>query len=321
MTNTQFEFESLSSREGFNKNLRHFKAVMSVISRFTDQENIAEIVNDLLEEKTIHSNQTLAIVHALLIDKYGYHAHTMNLPETIEDFSKMLTEVQKWNAVDIVFLYHNPEMGAVLANPKDGEHLESLQLMRKNELVTIYVGAYNEELDIKTADIAINNLIKLLTGDTVRTPATLKNGDFVPPEKEEEAPEAAEEEEEAAEERAEKTPKEKSGRKRMTPFYSVPVTNELFHNGNVEAWKKIIMSYTTKYPDADVYIYYDGEPIHDINTLFKWGKVKHGSSILFRVAGFEIKDIAKLRRYLRQGASHQFEDFLRFPVNKVLDLF
>ena len=31
-------------------------------------------------------------------------------------------------------------------------------------------------------------------------------------------------------------------------MYSILVTNELFHNGNVEAWKKIIQSYTTKYP-------------------------------------------------------------------------
>ena len=107
----------------------------------------------------------------------------------------------------------------------------------------------------------------------------------------------------------------------MTPMYSVNVTNELFHNGNVEAWKKIIESYTTTNPGLEVYIFYDGERIHDINTLFKWGKVKHGSSILFAVAGENIKDVAKLQRYLRQGASPRFEDFLRFPVNTVLNLF
>ena len=107
----------------------------------------------------------------------------------------------------------------------------------------------------------------------------------------------------------------------MTPLYSVPVTNELFHNGNVEAWKKIILSYTTKHPGLEVYIYYDGERIHDIHSLFKWGKVKHGSTILFAVGGDDIQDVAKLQRYLRQGASPKFEDFLRFPVNKVLNLF
>ncbi|MDR2900222.1 MAG: hypothetical protein LBV20_01705, partial [Treponema sp.] len=73
------------------------------------------------------------------------------------------------------------------------------------------------------------------------------------------------------------------GKVRMTPMYSVVVQNELFHNGNVEAWKKIIASYKAKYPGLEVYIYYDGERIMDINSLFKWGKVKHGSAINFAV--------------------------------------
>ena len=34
--------------------------------------------------------------------------------------------------------------------------------------------------------------------------------------------------------------------KKMSPMLSVVVTNELFHNGNVEAWKRIMNSYTTK---------------------------------------------------------------------------
>jgi len=108
---------------------------------------------------------------------------------------------------------------------------------------------------------------------------------------------------------------------RMTPMYSVVVANELFHNGNVEAWKRIVASYNAKYPDLQVYIYYEGERILDINSLFKWGKVKHGSSIQFAVSGNEIKDVAKLQRYLVQGASKQFEAFLHGPVNNVLKLF
>ena len=108
---------------------------------------------------------------------------------------------------------------------------------------------------------------------------------------------------------------------RMTPMYSVVVSNELFHNGNVEAWKRIFASYNAKYPGLQVFIYYDGERILDINTLFKWGKVKHGSSIMFAVSGNDIKDVAKLQRYLVQGASSQYEAFLHGPVNNVLKLF
>ncbi len=107
----------------------------------------------------------------------------------------------------------------------------------------------------------------------------------------------------------------------MTPRYAVIVQNELFHNGNVEAWKRIIASYNAKHPNLEVFIYYEQERILDINSLFKWGKVKHGSAIEFAVAGSDIQDVAKLQRYLAQGASHQFEAFLRGPVNSVLKLF
>ena len=110
-------------------------------------------------------------------------------------------------------------------------------------------------------------------------------------------------------------------KKKMTPLYSIVVTNELFHNGNVEAWKRIITSYTAKYTDLDVYIFYEGERINDINTLFKWGKVKFGTQILIRIMGKEFTDASKLRRYLHQGASPKFEAFLKGAPGQILSLF
>jgi len=99
------------------------------------------------------------------------------------------------------------------------------------------------------------------------------------------------------------------------------VTNELFHNGNVEAWKRVIESYRAKYPGLDVLIWYENERINDINALFKWGKVKHGTPIMISVVGDDIKDVSKLQKYLFEGASPRFEVFLRGAVNRVLDLF
>ena len=112
-----------------------------------------------------------------------------------------------------------------------------------------------------------------------------------------------------------------SGKKKITPHYGVLVTNELFHNGNVEAWKKIIASYEMKYPQTKVLVFYDGEQILDINTLFKWGKVKHGTYIEFALMGTVFADVSKLRRYLEQGASHRFEAFLKGDPTKNLVLF
>ena len=238
-----------------------------------------------------------------------------------------------------------------------------MQNLKRNELITLYVGGFADELDGKAAAAAIKASISFMEGKSFKTPDILLKGKctFKPfsleEEEEEEEPPARrntptrttrsrpairassgdsnyegesetdlESETTAAVATAPPPPKpappeSSGGARRMTPMYSVPVTNELFHNGNVEAWKKIIQSYEMKYPTCEVSVFYEGEKIHDINTLFKWGKVKHGSTILFAILGTEIKDIAKLQRYLRQGASSEFEAFLKFPVNTVLKLF
>jgi len=114
---------------------------------------------------------------------------------------------------------------------------------------------------------------------------------------------------------------EAGGKKRVTPRYSIQVTNELFHNGNVEAWKNIVESYKEKFPGLEVHIFHDGQKVNNINALFKWGKVKNGDVILFSVAGEEIKGVAKLQRYLYEGASLRFENYLKKDVNKILNLF
>jgi hypothetical protein len=341
MAEVSYEFENLSTREGFNSSLRHFKAVNAIIGDFEGYTNLADIVNNLLSQKRLLQHQVAPIVYALLVDKYGYTHRSYNMSTTVEGFSRVAEDVAKWKAVDLVISYFHPELGLTLINPKNAQHWQTVQSLKKHELVTLYAGAFQKEIAEKLRNDAIDKLIGLIEGKKVSTPAALTKGSFTKillPELPEDQvkPKRSPGRKAKAGSRstaAKKVPKQPpaapeqtqpsatTGKKRMTPFYSVVVTNELFHNGNVEAWKKIIHSYTTKHPGLDVYIFYDGERIHDINTLFKWGKVKHGSSILFSVAGENIKDVAKLQRYLAQGASPRFEDFLRFPVNKVLDLF
>ena len=114
---------------------------------------------------------------------------------------------------------------------------------------------------------------------------------------------------------------EPAGAKKTSPAYAVQVTNELFHNGNVEAWKNIIESYNLKYPDIEIFVYHKEERILNLNSLFKWGKVKNGDSIVFRVKAVEFKDLARLKRYLFEGASNRFEKFLHKELNGYLKLF
>lgn len=361
MSDMSYEFERFSSREGFNRSLMHFKTVSSLLGDFERSTNLADVLNEMLSEKELEQNQLGPIVYALLVDKYGYSCTSYNMEESLTDFSHIMNETKKWNAVDLVITYFHPELGLLVVNPKNKQNWGSVNVLKKNEIVTVYAGAFQHTQDAKDKklfELAASTLIDYLKGKKTSGSTKLKSGKF---QYKEPKPRAKEQPATARGRRSAKTAVAARGRrpaaraaaattavasrgappaaqpaapaqpareaavesaaKRMTPFYSVPVTNELFHNGNVEAWKKIIQSYQTKYPGLDVYIFYDGERIHDIHALFKWGKVKHGSTILFAVAGENIQDVAKLQRYLRQGASPRFEDFLRFPVNTVLKLF
>jgi hypothetical protein len=343
MAEAVYEYVALSTREGFNRSLRHFQAVNDIVPEFESKTNLADELNGLLDEKAIQPNQIGPIVNALLVGhpKYNYRSRSYNLIRNIEEFDPIVSEVGKWDGVDMVLAYYHPDLGLTLINPKNKQHWDSVQALRKNELLTIYCGTMTEKAPEKLLETAIDALISLLETGRVRTPASLTQGKFkwkapkppAPPKpkvkkkpgrppararaKAAPAPGAAP----AAPQAVAVTVEVPSKKRRMTPMYSIPVSNELFHNGNVEAWKKVIQSYNAKYPGLEVFIFYEGERIHDINTLFKWGKVKHGSTIMIAIAGEEIKDLAKLQRYLRQGASPAFEAFLRFPVNTVLNLF
>ncbi|WP_319561220.1 hypothetical protein [Marispirochaeta sp.] len=329
-----YAYEHFYTRDGFNSSLGHFQVVSNILPEIQQKNNLADQLNQMIAENKLNQNQLAPIVYALLVDKFGYACDSCNLKDTVDSFDSLHEAVSGWHAADLVITYIHPELGYLTVNPKNRNHWDSVGSLRKNEIVTVYAGGMDKDVDEKIAAKAVETLIKYLNGSTGKTPAVLTKGSFkYSPPKEKTAPKKpaaqrkkgnadrtpARQEQAAA---AAPSPRESGGgKRRMTPFYSVPVSNELFHNGNVEAWKRIIQSYQAKHPGLEVYIFYEGERIHDIAALFKWGKVKHGSTIVFAVAGEDIKDVAKLQRYLRQGASPRFEDFLRFPVNTVLNLF
>ena len=333
MMNHLYEFENLSTKSSFNSALGHFQTVSDILGTFSDFTNIADSLNELLQEKTISQNQLIPTVNAILFDKLNYRYRSFNMPGTIENFDILVEETKKWNGIDIVMVYYHPDLGPMLINPKNKTHFESIHTFKRNELITIYAGNFSPDNEIKVSNSAISLIIKYLEGKKLNTPAELTKGKFKSGEKKIVKKKTVSTTKKSGEKVKESTKTVKadvveekvepvvSKPKRITPYYSVIVTNELFHNGNVEAWKKIIQSYKAKYHGLEVYIYYDGERIHEIASLFKWGKVKHGSTIIFAVAGDNIKDVAKLQRYLKQGASIMFESFLKFPVNKILNLF
>ncbi len=241
-------------------------------------------------------------------------------------------------------------------NPKNKARISTINRVNRSELMTVWAGRFTKEGEPAVLDASARAVIDLFSGKNVKPKADFLKGDcsyrqpssadakLAKAAKGKAAPAAkagtkgapakaktatkaptavaaqaaAPEPEHKPAVEAERAIKPGS---KMTPMYSVPVTNELFHNGNVEAWKRIIASYNSKHPDLTVLVYYDGERITNLNALFKWGKVKHGSTIQFAIAGDDISDVAKLQRYLAQGASRMYEAFLRGPVNSVMVLF
>jgi hypothetical protein len=342
-------YDGLSTRDGFNRSLAHFKTVGGMVAEIERGYNLADVLGDRLGEKAISPQQVLPVLNALLVDRYHYTVGSHNLADNADSLVRLAAETSGWHAMDLVVAYFHPELGVLAINPKNRAHWEAAGGLKRNELITVYAGTPGASGKEELLHAAIGTLIALVEGSRVKAPAAFRKGRYVSrkparravevrePVRAARAPKPAARKSAAAAPAAVPTaaapaaapaapvpaaaPAPSAAGRRMTPMYSIPVTNELFHNGNVEAWKKIIQSYTTKYPGLEVYVFYEGERIHDINTLFKWGKVKHGSAILIAVAGADIRDVAKLQRYLKQGASQMFEAFLKAPVNAVLNLF
>lgn len=316
---------SLASKANFNKALRHFYTVTDVVAEVDSNRNFADVVNEEVENKEILEDQVLPIVGAVIRDKYGYSYDSYNVTQTITDFQKISDEAIKWTALDIVLVYYNPSGKVLLINPKNIDHWDRAREIHADQLMVVYVKFLKEE-NVKMELAAIKTIEEMLSGkdvfinrafiDTTVVPkrTAKKEKAYVP------APVPA-----VGAEGAEAPPKAAAPQAKpsgnVTPKYAVEVSNELFHNGNVEAWKKIIESYFATFPELKVHVFHEGELINDLNALFKWGKVKHGDSIFFQVAGENIKGVSKLQKYLYEGASPRYEQFLKIGVGQVLRLF
>ncbi|MEE0878866.1 MAG: hypothetical protein UH788_06285 [Treponemataceae bacterium] len=395
--------------------------------------HIADAVNELVLKKEISVADIPSIMFKTLVENWNYSAVSYNLESNAFNADQIISDFAKWKAIDIVFMYHHPDLGAIVINPKNPAHKEYISDFRKNEMLVVFTGytgkksadelcalankksidlvygrkcsgtekllkgSYSFKKDAKFDDSVVTesvpgnpkavrvaskngvqNNVVVKPGKLVERSYEQKNAFFIGGKTNPDNPKwtyakyasdmknqpkdsnstvatvpqssgtfsfakqnqavqkalptpetsavsettSVQSEVTSQPQNEEQTPVQSPNSiKKMSPMLSVVVTNELFHNGNVEAWKRIMNSYTTKYPDLQIWIYYEGEKITDINALFKWGKVKHGSCIQFVVVGEEIKDVPKLKRYFTQGASPMFEAFLQGAPGTVLNLF
>jgi len=305
-------YYSTGKRETYNKLLRHMVFTTTIVDRFEKGENLANILNEMLDQGLITKEQIPAILRLILVERAKLPSESINLNYDFYNFSILSKTFQKWNALDVVIAYYHPTYGLVVINPANQDHWDRVHELKKDELLTVYVRSKKGNQEI--AKKAIDAFFMLLEN---KIPEEDLN--FILPEerKVEEKPDVKLEPPQPQPQPSPTIPRSRN----ITPKYSVQVTNELFHNGNVEAWKNIIEAYEAKYPDCKVIVYHEGELIQDLNSLFKWGKVKHGGVIMFQVIGENIKGVSRLQKYLHEGASPRFESFLKKDVNKVLNLF
>lgn len=330
----------LATKQGFNASVTHIQNALSLLDTCNVKNNIADEIGVLLENKELTNEEIPAFLSVILLDMWGYKVASKNLQEINGLSTDIITETSKWKGVDIIIGYHHPDLGFLAINPKNPASASLLGTLKRNELLNIYVGKQDTGvIESPVAEAVFKAFFNLLEGTKASIPAKLLNGPFVftaPKAKKQtvgtrkrktaKVSATAKTKPTANTTKAKQAPdtprmQVPSGKNRISQQISVVVTNELFHNGNVEAWKRIIRSYNARYPHNKVIVFYDGEQIVDINTLFKWGKVKHGSSIQFAVAGEEIKDLSKLSKYFAEGASPRFEAFLRGSPSTVLNLF
>ncbi|MCG8452167.1 MAG: hypothetical protein MI717_03160 [Spirochaetales bacterium] len=327
----------LAKRAGYNLALRHFRTTQEFAADVADGYNLADLLNTALSEEQIEENQIRPILNILLAEKYGYVCASENLKDTVANIDALSKAVDNWTNIQVVFIYTDANGGLHLLNPEVPEPWEAALPLAKDEHIVCYVGS-PADVRREVLDGAIKDAYALLYGGKVRARAGYRSSQTVKlflSEAEEESPvassipafedgessTASSHESEESDAPAAAPPPPTGGSRKLTAKVAVNVTNELFHNGNVEAWKRIIQSYRFKYPALDVLIWYEGERINDINALFKWGKVKHGVPIMFSVAGDEPKELSKLRKYLFEGASSRFEAFLHGAPGTILQLF
>ncbi|KKK72596.1 hypothetical protein LCGC14_2902300, partial [marine sediment metagenome] len=180
MAVANYEFVGLSTRKGFNRSLGHFRSVSDIVGEMDTYRNLADILNERLDEKEMEPQQLSPVVNALFVGhpRYRYLNRSCTLKSNIEDFKDLAAEVGKWLAVDIVIAYFHPDLGMTLINPKNIRHWDSVQTLKKNELVTIYAGTFAEKGNEKLINEAMDKLLVLLEGKTVKVSPALTKGKF-----------------------------------------------------------------------------------------------------------------------------------------------
>jgi hypothetical protein len=252
--------------------------------------NLANIFHEM-DLFALNQRHTLpSILHKVLIQNRDYTCLSFNLSDTVPPWQDLHSDIKSISGFNTVVAYYRSDQDLFLINPQEWRHWDVAGQLVPDSLMVVYTCSVPNR-DLKRERHFLEEVRSICdrrpnSETTSRKPLSVDQRPL-----------------------------------RITPRYAVPVTNELFHYGNVEAWQNIIESYQKKYGDLKVQIFHREKPVYRISSLFKWGKVSIGDEIYFSVSGAEFKDMAKLKKYLTIGASPQFMPFIKKNVNSFLELF
>ena len=95
---------SLGSKTSFNKALRHFYSVTDAVSEVESKSNIADYINDLLDDEELHPDQILPIIGSVVKDKFNYSYNSFGIVNDVTEFDKIAEDASKWSALDMVVI-------------------------------------------------------------------------------------------------------------------------------------------------------------------------------------------------------------------------
>ncbi len=356
MTREHLDHQAKTDLESLKTRLRTESEIQEQLQNGV---NFADVVQELESAGRVRKAEISLLAYQWLYENYRFTCLSFNLNDDVPEWQSIYPMVRTWTGFDTVIVYHCLRTGVTVINPTNRLHWEKIEGLSPYELLVVFTKAKKADqssleekylLDFKAIccgeDIEDNaphrssfDEGKTYSRDRVQDPKMPAPVSFEAKvrvhktvfakdvgEFQAEIPSGGQQKDQRPQTRKDtkRQPVQKPSvdrKKLRTPQYSIQISNGLFHHGNVEAWQNIIESYQTKHPESKVQLYHEGNRINQIGSLFKWGKVKMGDSIFFSIDGYEIKNVAKLQKYLFEGASPRFSRFIKKNINLVLDLF
>ena len=269
MLNSKLNFSTV---EGFNSCVGYVK-ITGVVSRYVTLGcNFADIVDNFSDK--LDSSQVSFLLSSILVDKFKYMYLSFNMTRKIANLSQVYSKLCKWNQFNTVVVYYHPQLGVIVLNPQDNRGWQNIEFV-SSEFVSIYTKpkqdlkkeqAYDYLVDVKkviegdtTSDkshytglTSVVKNIKQVKMDLAKKQSAKVDKSSGSPDEPIVVQRATSPQQariaQAIEHSVDKPPEqtlekpvppstvqEKPKTRRLTPKYSVQVSNELFHNGNVEA--------------------------------------------------------------------------------------